>query len=686
MRRHSSTALLVVLSPLISFAITEADTLAKNGDDAQELKESEELAFLRKPFVTADKLVLGNSTLYELDKNSGRLLTKLPLNSPIASNPFVINGTTYIATQDAIVRAVRNGREIWKTTLPIDQYLPPIAPAFVSGEYLLIGSLDHLTCLQRSTGKVHWKLEKARDSKSLELFGGRIYFPDSTNRICAIDPATGKTIWRENGNFRDASQMLIKDGAIYAAHPLDGTFCKLDLATGKTLWKKTNGSYQLFGKPMISLPGGYVAINCADLNLVVFNCSTGASYKYGPADHPPSTDKRSSNSYSLINSWLLNNGVLYTGGNGGTGIGGYMSAFDPIIRKRKWLTAIKDQHKRVTSTPAADPLLYNHQLIFPIATGTIYALQTSSGKTLWTTDTKRESASGENIFLSKDKICVYDRFGVSGLSASSGRKLWDFTSKPTENCTNSVQDGNRLYVQTSKATVIALDMNTGGVIWRFAGNNMKSPETIAKVDEKNLPPPLTKEEWSNAKKTWFWSRQKLAQRFCERYRSELDGKKLRRATVLKLLGQPEVGSEGPDDSSKWSDDYHLSEKSGELEIQYDSDGVVSSYKISDQTISLWDLIAPSQPKATVELARKALGARTITQIEKLLGRPDFSALNISPNFPTPLRYSSYRWNLAKDGRTFLNVRTCGSFDEEFGKRRLDLFAIITLSSDCPVQK
>ncbi|MBS1952908.1 MAG: PQQ-binding-like beta-propeller repeat protein [Cyanobacteria bacterium SZAS-4] len=685
MKRRSSTALLVVLSSLVSLAITSTNSLAIDDKEAAEMRERAELAFLRKPLITADKLVLGNSTLYELDKNSGRLLSKLPLKSPIASDPLMVNGVTYIATEDAIVRAVRNGRELWKTTLPIDQALSAPAPAFIFGEYLLIGSLDHLTCLQRSTGKMHWKLDKARDYSGIELFDGKVYFPDSANRFCAVEPATGKTIWKENGKFRDDGPMLIKDGAIYASHPFDETFCKLDLATGKTLWKKKTATYRFLSKPLISLPNGYVAINCAERNLVIFNCSTGMSYKYDPADHPI-TAKQSSTTYSLIDSWLMSKGVLYTGGHSGTGTGGCMSAFDPITRKRKWLTVIKDQHRRVTSTPAANPLLNNHQLIFPIATGTVYALQSDTGKKLWTSDTQRESISGDNIFLSKDTVCINDRLGVSGLSANTGKKVWDFNSKPTENCTNAVQDGSRLFVQTSKATAYALDINSGKVIWRFAGEKM-SPEAVANEIQKELPPaPFTKEEWINAKKSWFWSRQKMAEQFCQRFRNELDGKKLRRSTVLALLGQPEEGCEERYTKSyRWSDDYHLSARSGTFEIQYDSEGMVSSYQISDREFSLWDRIGPSQPKATVELARKALGTTNIAQIRKILGRPDFFELNISPNFPTPLRYSRYRWNLAKDGRTFLNAHTCGSYDLDPDERSIDSLAIVTLSPDCPVQ-
>ncbi len=86
--------------------------------DLLEAQKGDALLFQRKLACLADRVVIGNSTLYELDKASGQVLGKLVLGSPICSDPLAVAGDIYVVTTDGVIRAVKDAKEIWKTTLP----------------------------------------------------------------------------------------------------------------------------------------------------------------------------------------------------------------------------------------------------------------------------------------------------------------------------------------------------------------------------------------------------------------------------------------------------------------------------------------------------------------------------------------------------------------------------------------
>ncbi len=185
-----------------------------------------------------------------------------------------------------------------------------------------------------------------------------------------LDLSTGKTLWKEQGEFSDAGPILIRDGALYVSHGKDGVFSKLDLSTGRTLWKKVDWNYNIWWGPIIPLPGGQVAARNRDGGLDIFACDTGEFSKYGPADHPPITTDPNTNFYSHIDSFLSDHELLYAGGcSGGSGVGACMSAFEPRTRKQKWLTAIHEKSIRVAlPSPAGPPVLHENQLIFALDT------------------------------------------------------------------------------------------------------------------------------------------------------------------------------------------------------------------------------------------------------------------------------------------------------------------------------
>ena len=205
--------------------------------DVPEAQKGEALTFRRKLVCLADRVVIGNSTLYELDKSSGRVLRKLVLGSPICSDPLVVTGNIYVVTTDGVIRAAKDAKEIWKTRLPdttsfsTDHRCDVVAFA----DYLCISGPDAMTCLRRSTGEMLWKQDAPGE---VRISAGRLYAAGKSHAICAVDLSTGKTLWKEQGEFSDSGPILIQDGALYVSHGSDGVFSKLDLSTGKLSGRK----------------------------------------------------------------------------------------------------------------------------------------------------------------------------------------------------------------------------------------------------------------------------------------------------------------------------------------------------------------------------------------------------------------------------------------------------------------
>ncbi len=661
----------------------------------------EALKFRRKIGSAPDRIVVGNSTLYELDKTNGRVLGKLFLNAPISSNPLVVDDITYVTSSDGFIRAVKNGAQIWKAKLQDldasshgDEY-----ELFFSGDYLVASGPD-ITCLQRSTGNQIFKLKL---TGKLKISGDRL-FVCTSDEVSCVDLSTGKNIWKTQESFSDrgAGPLFIQDDVLYVSHGDDGVY-KFDLATGRTIWKKENHKYKIIWEPIISLPGGQIAAKDENGELDIFNCDSGKSFKYAPADHPPIPTDPMASLFSHVDVFVVDHDVLYAGGNGGgSGIGGFMAAFDPITKTQKWLSEIKEQSIHVAiPAPAAFPVLYHDQVIFQLDAGTIYALNAKTGKLCWKTDTTRgwQSWGGNEsptIFLSVHTACVYNFSGLTAVDASTGKKQWAIDIPETF---APIQDGNRLYVETISGAAYAVDLGTGTVVWSFAADGAQTTSGAVAVHDEDAQT-FSPAAWINIKKEWNWSRQKLMEQFCNQYRYQLDQKKMNRAKVIAILGDPEMSYEYPDAKNisasgqiprQITDYYQLSEKAGTFEVSYDEQGIVNRYNQSDHQCIFEDFIEPahanSLTNATLENARKVSdkGFDSIVKVEKLLGPPAKSEVNILPESANPSRSSSYYWNLSANGRQILWVGTNGMFSEDLDKRRVGVVCIITLSPDCPIK-
>lgn len=687
------SALLVLCA--FSIATVPSNAQGKAEPSSQAQKDTSTVAFVKEPGISSDRVVFGNSTLYEIDKSTGKLLGKFPLYSPIWSAPLVVDGVSYVVANDENARAIKDGKQLWKTKL--SNFDLGYGVAGVLGDCVFIGGFRSLNCMQRATGKLVWKSDL---TNQLLTSNNTIYGVDVTNKLRAVESATGKTQWTADGTFGQRVKMLIARDALYILRSRE--LAKVDLSTGKTIWKKTNLPYLTLWYSLFSLSPNQLAAADREGGIAIFDCATGSSYRYAPADKEKFQTDSSAYCYSKTDSVLLHNNILYVGGNaGGTGIGGsYMSALDPAAKKQLWLTTIQEKSIHVAiPSPAADPVVFKNQLIFPLEIGLVYSLDIATGKVLWKRDTGRSwqgwtAARTPKIFLSGSVVCVYDSRGVSALNATDGKQLWSLDTNSTIPIT-PVQDGDRLYLQTVDGTAYAIKLTAGKVDWSLTadGSKSKANAKLVREDGAIMSTEFSPEAWKSAKKQPGWSRHKMMEEFSKQYRAQMDGMKLGRARVLSLLGEPEMSYEYPQKDSEglaakkseFTDIYQLSARSGRFEVAYDENNVVKRYTWSDEPCRFEDFLGAKPARITVEQAKKASSMNNIADVKKILGAADKEVLDVPPDFPTPFRFSSYYWNLSNDGRKVYWVRTSGHFDEDKSKRSIDVTCIITLSADCPLK-
>jgi len=155
--------------------------------------------------------------LYALDIQTGKLQWKFQAAGAVSSSPAVYHGTVYIEAGDAAFHAVdaNIGREKW--TVKTDAPIPPDPKLMSNGK---------------------WEFEHA----SPVIAGDAVYFGGADGYLYALDPATGKQMWRFKTAGRIRATPAIADGVVYVGS-MDGHLYAVDAQTGTEKWKfKTAGN------------------------------------------------------------------------------------------------------------------------------------------------------------------------------------------------------------------------------------------------------------------------------------------------------------------------------------------------------------------------------------------------------------------------------------------------------------
>ena len=237
------------------------------------------------PAVTATRVFVGSgdSTLYALDRASGKVIWQFAAGGPVHSSPAVARGLVIAATLAGRIFAVSESSGALRWSIQTGATLPKnVSPAgdwdfFVSspvvvGQTIVIGAGDgNVYALDLTTGKEQWRVKtggKVRATPSVK--DGTVVVGGWDGRVYAIELATSKTRWvhrtvgdtldlKREGYDRRAIQSTaaIADGNVFFGSRDDG-FYAVDFATGERKWRSSHRTSWVVGSPAVRDGKAYV--------------------------------------------------------------------------------------------------------------------------------------------------------------------------------------------------------------------------------------------------------------------------------------------------------------------------------------------------------------------------------------------------------------------------------------------
>ena len=309
-----------------------------------------------------------------------------------------------------------------------------VSPPAVSDGVIYIGSRhrrhapNHIYALDASSGELLWNFQLGFDylSSPLAADGGAVYVGSGNGRVYALDALTGKRQWiYETGGTVPVSPGVV-DGVVYVGSR-NGHVYALDASSGEILWSFDEG-------------------------VGVF------SYPFSPP--------------------MVVDGVVYVG-QGRTGLpwDGYVHALDASTGAVLW----SDHTDGVvyTSPAVADRVAYvstvyhegsRHESLAlhndgAPGDGAVHALDSSTGKLLWSYQTDRWVDSSPVVV--GGKAYVISRSGhLHALDASTGGLLWSYQTDERFASSPVVVNGIA-YIGSKNGHLYALETSTGELSWTY---------------------------------------------------------------------------------------------------------------------------------------------------------------------------------------------------------------------------
>jgi outer membrane protein assembly factor BamB len=237
------------------------------------------------PAVTATRVFIGSgdSTLYALDRSTGKLIWRFDAGGPVPSSPAVAQGLVIAATLGGRIFAVseatgalrwsmKTGPSLAKNIHPAGEWDLYASSPVITGSSVLIGAADgNVYALDLTSGKERWRVKtngKVRATPSVH--DGIAVVASFDGRVYAIDVATGKTRWvhHTSGDSIDLqkagydrrsiqSTAAIAEGHVFLGSRDDG-FYAIDFATGQRKWRQSHGGSWVVASPAVRDGKAYV--------------------------------------------------------------------------------------------------------------------------------------------------------------------------------------------------------------------------------------------------------------------------------------------------------------------------------------------------------------------------------------------------------------------------------------------
>jgi len=282
------------------------------------------------------------------------------------------------------------------------------------------------------------------------MYKGVLYVGACDKNFYAIDPRTGKELWRFSANdIITRGAAAYKNIVIFGSY--DGALYALDIETHRHAWEfKTNGP--IYAIPLVH--EGRVYFGSNDMNVYCLEAGTGEMLWKFPIDE-------------IANQVAEYKGMLFFGHGKKfycTDTGG----------KLLWKAGFTE---KVCAFPA---LIYDDIIYIGCYDNNLYALN-MNGKVVWrfrcseVAYPPRLSEDRERIFFGSRDNCIYC------LNRKTGKFIWKFGTNGF--VWNIVVCNDRIYASSYDNNIYAISEKTGKLLWKFATNG---PVNCSFADEHRI--------------------------------------------------------------------------------------------------------------------------------------------------------------------------------------------------------
>lgn len=311
----------------------------------------------------------------------------------LTGTPTIVDGVVYAGTRDEngegewAVHAVElaTGRQLWRHQVESSVHG---SIAVSDGKVFVPNLRGVMYALDASNGAELWRYtpEAAAEPNNQRNYGyygvtvadGKVLYPHQTRfgeasqgLVVALDPATGKAIWKAplTGNTMSDGTPAVSDGKVFVGSQTADRVVALDLATGKQLWvgKEALGGWQ-DGIP--SAAGGRVFIGSGN-GIIARDAKTGEELWRYKSPH-----KSLISSNATASAAAIDGDVVYMGFPSGA-----VTALDARTGKVLWDRVLTGSTYEggILSSPA----VAGQTVFVGSNNGSMYALDKRTGQPLW---------------------------------------------------------------------------------------------------------------------------------------------------------------------------------------------------------------------------------------------------------------------------------------------------------------
>jgi outer membrane protein assembly factor BamB/predicted MPP superfamily phosphohydrolase len=305
--------------------------------------------------------------------------------------------------------------------------------------------------------KEKWSYQDNSDIGSGTTFGSDLVFTTNTNgEILALKKINGKPAWKFKTNGKIYSIPVVKDNIVVAGSS-DNTIYALTAKTGKLLWKMETGKAVL-GNPVIDKNTVY--IGASDGHFRAINLKTG-KLQWDFADVKGFVVTKPLIYKSKIYFGCWNNDFYCLDISNGNLIW-------------KWNN---ESSNRMFSPAACFPVATNNRVFLVAPDRFMTALDATTGNVIWRKQMP-DIRVRESMGLSNDSTVVFVKTmegNVHGISATANdmQSIWKSNvALGYEICpTAIVENNNVVFVPTQSGVTVALDRQSGKVLWKHKISN-----------------------------------------------------------------------------------------------------------------------------------------------------------------------------------------------------------------------